>query len=397
VEALQTSAGQRPEMAWEPSRYILRKLVEEKRTLWQVPEVHENMSLQGIKAVVAAPILDRQARVIAALYGDRRQDGLHAGRRITKMEGLLVELLAGIVAAGLARVDQEKAALRSQAQMESYFGPRLAKRLSEQQELLQGRDTEVTVLFADIRGFSRVSEKLGPAGTVQWIGDALGTLSECVLRHEGVVVDYIGDELMAMWGAPDQQPDHARRAGQAALDMLAALPQLNTRWQPQLGATTDLGIGINTGVARVGNVGSSFRLKYGPLGDTVNLASRVQGANKYLKTRLLLTEDTQRLIQADFPTRRVCTVRVVNIERPIVLYELLGPYGERGDLLKKGYEEALDQFEKQDFRLAARTIGNLLRDFPNDGPSLVLISRAVQCMVEEKPAPHHPVWELPGK
>src|SRR5262249_22323721 len=159
--------------------------------------------------------------------------------------------------------------------------------------------------------------------------------------------DYIGDELMAMWGAPVQQPDHARRACRAALDMLAQLPKLNQIWQPILEEPLGLGIGINTGEARVGNVGTARKFKYGPLGNTVNLASRVQGATKYLKARLLITQATRNKLDAGFSTRRLCRVRVVNIQEPVVLYELVAPGQVGPPDLKAGYEKALDEFEKQ--------------------------------------------------
>ena len=106
-------------------------------------------------------------------------------------------------------------------------------------------------------------------------------------------VEDIGDELMAMWGAPEEQPDHALLACRAALDMLAILPEMNAKFLDEIGESMDLGIGINTGVARVGNTGSKHKFKYGPLGSTVNLASRVHGVTKYMKVRLLVTEATQ--------------------------------------------------------------------------------------------------------
>src|SRR5262249_36584227 len=146
-----------------------------------------------------------------------------------------------------------------------FFTPQLARQLELNPDLLQGRDAEVTLLFCDIRGFSRISEQLGPAGTMTWISDTMATLSECVRARQGVLVDYIGDELIAMWGAPEAQPDHARLACLAALDMLARVPELNERWRTQLKETMGLGIGVNTGVSRVGNMGSPHKFKYGPL------------------------------------------------------------------------------------------------------------------------------------
>src|SRR5207253_6509050 len=117
------------------------------------------------------------------------------------------------------------------------------------------------------------------------------------------------------------------------------LPKLNERWEPLLHEPTNLGIGINSGWARVGNTGSQTKFKYGPLGNTVNLASRVQGATKYLKTRLLVTGATQAPLDASVPKRRLCKVAVVNIAEPVDIYELVPPGQENWQTLKKSYEE----------------------------------------------------------
>src|SRR5205814_5749276 len=133
---------------------------------------------------------------------------------------------------------------------------------------------------------------------------------------------HIGDELMAMWGAPQAQPDHAVRAVRAALAIRGALPELNLCWAETLGEPMGLGIGLNTGPARVGNTGSQYKFKYGPLGNTVNLASRVQGLTKYLRCPLLVTAATRAGLDDRFLARRVCKTRVVNISTPVDLYEV---------------------------------------------------------------------------
>ncbi len=178
--------------------------------------------------------------------------------------------------------------------------------------------------------------------------------------------------------------------------MLARVPELNARWESVLGRPLGLGIGLNTGTAQVGNIGSRYKFKYGPLGNAVNLASRVQGATKYLKCRLLVTEATHQQLGAEFATRRLCTVRVVNIEEPVRLYEVT-PSGEPGWAeIRHTYESALAAFEAQGFRRAARLLAGLMAEAIHDGPALVLMSRAVSALAEG-PTPGHPVWELPGK
>ena len=127
-----------------------------------------------------------------------------------------------------------------------------------------------------------------------------------------------------MWNAPVAQPDHAARACRAALAMIGELPGLNERWAGRIGAPLALGIGVNTGAALVGNTGSRRRLKYGPLGNTVNLASRVEGATKQLGVPVLITGGTRGRLAAPFATRRLCRVRVVGIDAPVELFELHG-------------------------------------------------------------------------
>jgi len=149
-------------------------------------------------------------------------------------------------------------------------------------------------------------------------------------------------------------------------------------------------------VARVGNTGSQRKFKYGPLGNTVNLASRVQGATKYLKTKLLITGSVQAQLGTAFDVRELCRARVVNIAEPVHLYELAGRGTPAWMDLKMGYEEALKKYENREFRHAARILGRLCTEYPHDGPALFLMSRAVSCMVEE-PVEFDPVWVLPGK
>jgi adenylate cyclase len=332
--------------------------------------------------------------VIGGLYGDRRTRS--GDMEITTLEALLVELIASGVAAGLARIEQERVAVAARVQFEQFFTSELARRLEEDPKMLDGKEAEVTVLFSDIRGFSRISEKLGPEKTVAWVRDVMGALSDCVIAHQGVVVDYIGDELMAMWGAPVEHPHHAALACRAAIDMLAVVPNLDRKWRKELGEEMGLGIGINSGVARVGNTGTHRKFKYTPLGGAVNLANRVQGVTKQIKSPLLITGATAAALDENFATRRLCRTRVVNISEPIDLFELSAQTGPEWLALKAPYEEALAAFEKGDFFLAARILGNLLESHPTDGPTLILLSRAVAALAHPD-EPFSPIWELREK
>jgi len=381
------------------STSVLARVLAEKRTFWNKvdPGVDVLSSMSVLEAYVAAPILDVAGNVLGALYGHR--EGLHgeAGTgEITQLEALLVETLACGVAAGLARLEEQKATLRQKVQFEQFFSARLAERLEAEPDLLAGRDAEVTVLFCDLREFSAVSEKVGPAKTMEWIGGVLDPLSDAVVDAGGVLVDYVGDELLAMWGAPSPQADHARLACATARRMVEALPEINARWESVIGRPTRFGIGINSATARVGNTGSTRKFKYGPLGNGVNLGSRVQGATKYLRVDALVTGSTRRQLDGSFRLRRVCTVQVVNIAEPVELYELDCGTVRRSDELFPRFEEALVAFDAGNFSAAASRLGGLLDEFPGDGPALVLLSRAVDAMVRP-PEVFSPVWKLPGK
>jgi adenylate cyclase len=347
-------------------------------------------------AAIAAPILSVEGEVVGALYGERRRSTT-AGflPRIDRLEAMLIELLASGVAAGLARQAHQSAALAAEVRFQQFFTPELARHLAARPDLLAGQESEITVLFADIRHFSRLSDKLGPGKTVKWINHVMEALSDCVHEQAGVLVDYIGDELMAMWGAPESQTDHAARAVRAALGMFDVLPELNEQWSIELGEPMDLGIGINSGVAQVGNMGSARKFKYGPLGGMVNLASRIQGLNKYLRSRLLVSKETWSRLGPERVGRRIGFVRVVNIEAPVELYELATKGTPRFAEIGQGYEAALALFERREFRQATRTLGALLPDFPDDGPSLVLLSRVVNAMVD--PERFDVVFVPPGK
>ncbi len=297
-----------------------------------------------------------------------------------------------------ARVNSSLERMRlREREFAQFFTPEVARHLVRNPDLIrEGRDADVTVLFSDVRGFSRITERLKPSETVRWLSDIMAEFSECVRAHRGVLVNFIGDELMAMWGAPEELPNHAELACRAAFDIVARLPELNARWRETVGDLTDVGIGLNSGIAQVGNTGSSVKLVYGPLGNTVNLASRIQGATKHLGTRLLVSGNTHARLQGGVPARRLCQVRVMNIHEPVDLYELLPPDQAGVPNLKERYEHALAHYEQQQFPQAAAVLGNLLVDDPHDGPSLLLMSRVVERLLHPNER-FDPVWDLPGK
>lgn len=385
--------------SWAPSQTLLGWVRRDRRTFRHVPPTGPDTprSLQNVSALVAAPILNGAGEVIGALYGDRRSGGSSGGfPRITEFEAKLVELLASGIAAGLARLKEEQAAVEARVQFEQFFTPQLATQLQRDPKLLEGRNAEVTILFADIRGFSRISERLGPDRTMAWIQDTMGALSESVLAYDGVLVDYIGDELMAMWGAPAPQADHASLACFAAKRMMETLDAISARWQQELGVPVQLGIGLNSGVARVGNTGSSLKFKYGPLGDAVNVASRVQGATKYLGADCLITGETLQRLPADVAHRRLARVRAVNIAHPIDLYELVAQATPDWKERCRRYDAALLALEQENWSDAVQSATRLSAEYPQDAAVAALLKR-VEAAERTSKLGDTSVWQLPGK
>ncbi len=388
IAALAKTEGARD---WRPSRNMLATVCGERRTCWMNSQdlTSPSLSLEGVASVVAAPVLDPSGNVIGVLYGDRRRyDQLPLGQ----LEAQLVELLASGIAAGLARKEQQENHIR----LQQFFPANLVTLIENNSELLSGRNAEVTVMVCDIYGFSALAERLGPSRTVEWIREVMNLLSDCVIEQEGVLVDYVGDELMAMWGAPIRQPDDAQRACRTVLEARRSLAELSRRWQGELGQETIVGIGVNTGPAYVGNVGSARKFKYGPLGNTVNVASRTQGASKYLRCFSLITSDVQARLDGSFATRRLCQARVKNIAEPVTLYELADEATGVWRELKETYEEALRCFEGADFHRAAKLLGMALEGSAKDGPSMELLRRVVTGMNQGGDG-FDPVWRFADK
>lgn len=377
------------------SRSLLAEMESSGRTTVVEPQMGEGEILASMALVdraVASPILDDKNRVVGALYGERQVAGATNDQPIGELEAAMLEVLASGISSSLA-VEREQNLRNSMSQ---FFSPVVLSQLTNDPTLLNERETDVSVLFCDIRGFSTVTERIGTTKAIEWINDVLTVLSECVLAHDGVLVDYVGDELMAMWGAPGEQTDHAERACLAALDMLAQQQPLSDKWRDVISHEFGFGIGINSGLASVGNTGSRKKFKYGPLGNTVNVASRVQGITKQMRVPALITGETASAVAtAGFQTRRLATARAVGIQRPVDLFELCEMSINASTLCKR-FESALSAFETNDLNSAAGMLASLVQDYPGDGPTIILLSRAVHALTQPDVA-FDPVWNLTQK
>ena len=384
------------------SRNVLERVRREGVTFYQnLLGGGATKSLAQVDSLVVAPVFAENGKtVVGAVYGVRTVRTEKLGVGIRPPEAQLVQVLAAAVAAGLARLQSEADAARRRVQFEQFFSAELARELDRDPGLLEGRERELTILFSDLRGFSRVSEKLTPREVCELAGDVMDRLTERVREFGGTVVSYSGDGMMALWNAPADQPDHAVNACQAALAMHADLPALDSVWEPRIERKLALGIGLNTGLALVGNTGSKSRFMYGPQGHAVNLASRVEGATKQLGVPILITGSTFRKLNGAFATRKLCRARVVGIDGEVELYEL---HAEKPDPIwlarRDAYEQGLSQFESGRWAEACQTLYPLLAGKlagAYDLPTLALVGRCIDSLKSPQ-RPCNPVVELDHK
>jgi adenylate cyclase len=387
----------------EFSQTTLNHVLAERRTFYQASaagNTQTSESLQGVEAVVASPIFGPEENIVGAVYGSRSQyDRVSRTIGIGPLEAQVVQLLASAAGAGLARLERDAEAMRQRVQFEQFVSADVARELHRNPRLLEGQEREVTIMFSDIRGFSRLSEKLGPRDTCKLVAQVMDRLTNRIREFGGMLVDYMGDGLIAMWNAPTDHPCHAASACRAALAMLGEMPALSAQWQDVIEGNLAIGVGLNTGPAMVGNTGSAVKFKYGPLGHTVNLASRVEGATKHFGVPALISGSTRIHIGEGFATRRLCRVRVLGIGHPVDLYELhaegLTP---EWTAKRDRYEAALALYESGQWHEVYATLAPLLTDTANrfDIPCLDLLQRTVEC-IRTPPKEFDPVLDLLSK
>ena len=250
-----------------------------------------------------------------------------------------------------------------------YLPVKLVRLLLERREepVLDGETKQITLFFSDIEGFTTVSERLEPMEMARRLGAYLSTMSAHIQDRQGTVVQYVGDAIMAFWGAPLDVPEHAEQACRAALACQAAwrehFPELPTR------------IGLHTAEVAVGHFGSEERLYYGAVGDGVNLAARLEGINKLYGTRVILSEETQRLVSDEFETRHLDLVAVKGKARPCGIYELLGARDEAAPdrvARARAYDEAFTLYLERRWAEAAERFERLLAQGDDAAVSLLL-------------------------
>src|SRR5216683_8030793 len=220
---------------------------------------------------------------------------------------------------------EEKEKRRVRSAFGQYLSPEVIRRLLVNPQLVEPKKTKITVMFSDIRGFTTISEKLDAQDLALFLNQYLSDMTGLVFEHHGTLDKYIGDAVMAFWGAPFEEPGHAAGACQTALKMMERVREMQKKWESEGKPHLDIGIGLNTGVASVGNMGSALRYGYTALGDTVNLSARLEGLNKDYGTHILVNETTYRAASnSGFVFRELDLIRVKGKLEPVVIYELVG-------------------------------------------------------------------------
>ena len=285
------------------------------------------------------------------------------------------------VAILLYRVVFEQAQQRAlKGAMSQYLSPAIMEEVARDPSALRlgGEKRDMTVLFSDVRGFTSLSEQMEPERLVHLLNVYLTRMSDVIFRHQGTIDKYMGDAIMAFWGAPKLQPDHARRACLAALDMMAELGQLNKEFEQQGIPRLNIGIGLNTGPMSVGNMGSARRFDYTVMGDAVNLGSRLEGLNKEYGTNVILSETTLAQAGADVRARFLDLVAVKGKQEPAAVYELIsvdGTVDGKVETALAAYERGVERYRARDYKGAQRHFEEARRLDEADAVSVMYLER----------------------
>ncbi len=305
--------------------------------------------------------------------------------------------MVAIVAYRLVVTDKGERLLRKSFAL--YLAPEVIDKMlaSKKLPVLGGETRDVTVLFSDLEGFTSISEKMTPAELVAFMNEYLSAMTEIIESRGGYIDKYIGDSIVAVFGAPADDSDHARNAAHAALGCRARLDELNRGSATFQGNKVRHRMGLNSGAALVGNIGSRRRFNYSVMSDAVNVASRLEGANKYYGTTIAASEMTVALTGSTFAWRELDAIRVQGRSTPVKIYELLAEAGRETPqqaASAAAYAEGLEYWRNREFDAAARCFERVAEV---DRSSALFLSRA-NAFARHPPAPDwEPVSTLEGK
>ena len=243
---------------------------------------------------------------------------------------------------------------------------------------LGGEDRDITAFFSDVQGFTSISEALTPNELVELLNEFLTEMTDIILQHEGTVDKFEGDAIIAFFGAPNVLKNHAERTCSACITMQKRLAELRENWKEKGKPQLKMRIGLCTGNAVVGNMGSESRMDYTMMGDTVNTAARLEGINKIYGIYTLISESTCIAAGSRIATREIDTINVVGKKEPVTIYQLLGYASDVSDLAKKTnehYAAGLHAYRNQNWDKAIDIFNAALKISPDDAPSNTMIDR----------------------
>ena len=284
-----------------------------------------------------------------------------------------------------------------------YLSPQVVTEIVENIDQIElgGKLIEGTVFFSDIKDFTTISEQHSPKELVGLLNEYLSMATECILRNDAMLDKYIGDAVMAIFGAPIPRPDHAKIACLTALEVQQTLTDYyETRSRTTGHVNFQTRIGLNSGNMIVGNIGNTNRLDYTAIGDTVNLASRLEGVNKLFGTKIIISESTLLKAEGSVRVRELDFLRVKGKLVPIRIYELIAENGQLADKTedKLGlFSEALEAYRSRDFACAIAKFETILKIEKDDGPSLTYIERCRRLSTEHLPDDWDGVYTLTTK
>jgi adenylate cyclase len=306
---------------------------------------------------------------------------------------------AGITLWGYLTEGREKAQLKKE--FSTVLAPTVVDQLLENPELagLGGDERNMTVMFSDIRGFTSMSEKMTPEGLTQFLNEYLTPMTDILIARQGTLDKYMGDAIMAFWGAPIRQEDHAARACLAALDMMESLAELRVRWRKEGKPDIDIGIGLNTGSMRVGFMGSERMRNYTLLGDNVNLGSRLEGVNKQYGTNIIISEYTYAAAKDAIYARELDAIRVKGKREPVTIYELRGRGKPEGDeeRFDATFHDGIELYKGRKFTEAIAKFETCIELVDGDQPSKLYIERSNAFLEVPPPDDWDGVFEMKTK
>jgi adenylate cyclase len=301
---------------------------------------------------------------------------------------------------------EEKEKRRVRSAFGQYLSPEVVRRLLVNPRLVDPKKTEITVMFSDIRGFTTISEKLDAQELALFLNQYLSDMTSLVFDHQGTLDKYIGDAVMAFWGAPFEEPGHAAKACNTALKMMERVREMQKKWEAEGRPHLDIGIGLNTGMASVGNMGSALRYGYTALGDAVNLSSRLEGLNKDYGTHIIVNESTYEAAKNDgFVFRELDLIRVKGKLQPVTICELIGRvgqstvYGSPEEVCSRVelFQQARARYCERKWQVAQEAFQRILDKWPDDGPSRTYWKRCQEYLFEEPPAAWDGVFTMTHK